>query len=58
MWGFLGGKFGGDKWGFLIDIVGIFSQDLPATLYFRNKKILQNKEMQLENEDQICLWMW
>ena len=32
MWGFLGGKFGGDKWGFLIDRVGIFSQDLPATL--------------------------
>ena len=32
LWGFLGGKFGGDKWGFLIDRVGIFSQDLVATL--------------------------
>ena len=32
MWGFLGGNFGGDKWGFLIDRVGIFSQDLVATL--------------------------
>ena len=29
-----------------------------SNIYFRNKKILQNKEMQLENEDQICLWMW
>ena len=36
MWGFLGGKFGGDKWGFLIDRVEIFSQDLLATLRTNN----------------------
>ena len=39
MWGFLGGKFGGDKWGFLIDRVGIFSQDLPATLTIFARKL-------------------
>jgi len=27
--------FSGDKWGFLIDRVGIFSQDLLATLFLR-----------------------
>ena len=37
MWGFLGGNFGGDKWGFLIDIVGIYSQDLLATLRATNE---------------------
>ena len=36
MWGFLGGNFGGDKWGFLIDRVRIFSQDLLATLVNNN----------------------
>ena len=44
MWGFLGGKFGGDKWGFLIDRVGIFSQDLPATLISSCLECLEEKE--------------
>ena len=41
MWGYLGGTFGGDKWGFSANLVGIFCRNLPATL----------KIMQFENED-------
>ena len=38
-WGFLGGKFGGEeKWGFLTDRVGIFSQDLVVILIFKTKQ--------------------
>ena len=45
MWGFLGGNFGGDKWGFLIDIVGIYSQDLLATLRATNECDFVNKKI-------------
>ena len=45
MWGFLGGKYGGEKWGFLRDRVGIFGQDLLATLHSESetRKISSSK---------------
>ena len=53
MWGFLGGNFGGDKWGFLIDIVRIYNQDLLATLALCSRSQLLHSCRKKDRKDEV-----
>ena len=53
MWGFQGGNYGGDKWRFSANLVGIFCRNLPATLDASSKRGVVGDTSQVLTEDEF-----